>query len=385
MSTNAAPARRQGQAAAPMPVLPFIYAAHEHAESAFDVSQALGANTVQLGVFDVPAYGFLRHINLVVEGSGGTLGAGVLAADFPFNVLQEVTLLDVNGAPIVGPLTGYQLYLANLFGGYAFRSDPTLQPDYVATINCAFQLRIPVEISHHDGMGSLANQNAAAAYKVRIILAASTTAFSTPPTTPPTIRVRGYLEAWSQPQAADLAGRPQETTPPRHGTTQFWSVQTFALSAGARNVLVSRVGNLLRTHVLIVRDGTGARVANTSLPDPIEQRWDARQLNLEARTMRRARTAEALAGAPTLPQGVLVYSWDRTGLGHVGDGSPALWLPTVQATRFEYVASNWPAGSLELLTNDVAPVELDPAARYVENSATGFTPAGGAAVVGAGG
>ena len=49
------------------------------------------------------------------------------------------------------------------------------------------------------------------------------------------------------------------------------------------------------------------------------------------------------------------------------------------------MASNWPAGSVELLTNDVAPVELDPASRYVETSATGFTPAGGAAVVGAGG
>ena len=174
-----------------------------------------------------------------------------------------------------------------------------------------------------------------------------------------------------------MGGRTQETVPPRHGTTQYWSVQTFSMAAGARNVLVARVGNLIRAQILIVRDGTGARVANTALPDPIEVRWDARQLLLEARTMRLARTAETLAGTPTLPAGVLVYSYDRTALGHNGDGSPALWLPTVQATRLEYVASNWPAGSLELMTCDVAPVEIDPAARYVENSQTGFAAAGG--------
>lgn len=373
---QSAPAR---QAAAPAPVapLPFVYAAHEHVEPAFDVSATPTAAAVQLGIFDVPAYGFLRAINLVVEASGGTLGLGVFNADAPYNVLDEVTLLDVNGAPLVGPFTGFQLYLANLFGGYAFKSDPALLPNFATGIAFAFQLRIPVEISHHDAMGAIANQNAAASFKVRVRMAPSTTLFSTPPTTPPAVRVRGFLEAWSQPQGTDMAGRVQETVPPRHGTTQYWSVQTYALVAGARNLLVSRVGNLIRTQILVVRDGTGARVANTSLPDPVELRWDARQLLLEARTMRLARTAETLAGTPTLPAGVLVYSWDRTALGHNGDGSPALWLPTVQATRLEYVASNWPAGTAELLTCDVAPVEIDPATRYVENSMTGFTAAGG--------
>lgn len=376
MAPTTTPDRQAAQAPAVAP-LPFVYAAHEHVEPAFDQTATPGASAAQLGIFDVPAYGFMRHINLVVSASGGTLGPGVFNADAPWNVLDEVTLLDVNGAPLVGPLTGYQLFLANLFGGYAFKSDPTLLPDFATGIAFAFQLRIPVEISHHDGMGSIANQNAAASFKVRIRIAASTTLFTTPPTTVPAVRVRGYLEAWSQPTATDMGGRAQETVPPRHGTTQYWSVQTFALSAGARNLLVARVGNLLREHLLVVRDGTGARVANTSLPDPIELRWDARQLLLEARTMRLARTAETLAGTPTLPAGVLCYSWDRTALGHSGDGSPALWLPTVQATRLEYVATNWPAGTVELITCDVAPVEIDPGARYVENSQTGFVAAGG--------
>lgn len=374
MSTAAPTAQQAPPAVAP---LPFIYAAHEHVEPAFDVSVTPGAAAVQAGIFDVPAYGFLRSINLVVTASGGTLGPGVFSPDAPWNVLDEVTLLDVNGAPIVGPLTGFQLYIANLFGGYAYKSDPTLQPDFATGIAFAFQLRIPVEISHHDALGSIANQNAAASFKVRIRVSPSTVLFSTPPTTPPAVRLRGYLEAWSQPTATDMGGRTQETVPPRHGTTQYWSTQSFSIAAGARNLLVARVGNLVRMQILIVRDGTGARVANTALPDPIELRWDARQLLLEARTMRLARTAETLAGTPLLPAGVLVYSWDRTALGHNGDGSPALWLPTVQATRLEYVASNWPAGTIELLTNDVAPVEIDPATRYVEQSQTGFAAAGG--------
>src|SRR6266550_8011023 len=82
------------------PVIPFTAAAHEHTEPAFDVTQQLGASAVQLGPFDVPAFGYLRHIYLEVTttlGSGGTV-----VTDYPWNTIQSISLNDVNGAPIFG-------------------------------------------------------------------------------------------------------------------------------------------------------------------------------------------------------------------------------------------------------------------------------------------
>lgn len=361
---------------APAPLVPFVAAAYEHVEQAFDVTQQMAdASSYQLGPYEVPAYGFLRSIALEVTASGGVLGDAVLGADWPWNLFSEITLLDVNGAPIYGPVSGYDLYLSNKYGGYSFVQDPTKQPDYSATINPSFVLRIPVEISQHNALGAIANQNSAASYKVRLRLADFDNG-NTPGTTDtlPLIRVRGHLEAWSQPAATDLAGRPQAVEPPMHGTTQYWSSFTRSLSAGAANVLLPRVGNMIRTLIVVVRDAAGARVTNANMPDPIEFRWDTRQILYVTNQYLRARLNEGLAGGATLDAGVYVFSFDRTALGHIGGGSPNMWIPTVQSTRLEFVSSDWPAGTVEVLTNDVAPVEITQSERYDANSDTGFQP-----------
>lgn len=360
----------------PVQVVPFTAAAHEHVEPAFDVSITPGANAVTLGPFDVPAYGYLRHIWLLVEGTGGT--GGTAAADAPWNVFQEVTLLDVNGAPIFGPYTGYNTFLANLFGGYVFRSDPRKMGEYVPTApNLVFAMRIPIEILHNNGLGSLSNQNAAASYKVRLVINPSTVIFSVAPSPLPTFRIRGFLEAWSQPTDRDLAGRPQATAPPSHGTTQYWSYFNKAVSAGDNVILLPRVGNLIRTLIFVARDGSGVRQSVATMPDPLEIRWDARQLIYEPRILRRAAMAERFDyGIDTMTQGVIVYDMSHDVLGHGGDGTPELWLPTVQSTRLEFHSTGFSVGSVDVLTNDVAPAEVYPGARYDEGSATGFHPAG---------
>lgn len=395
MTASTKPAQPQ-----PVALLPFVAAAHEHVEPAFDVTLTnanWGTSSVQVGPYDVPSYGFIRNIYLLVEASAGGYAAGTYAGDAPWSLFDEITLLDVNGAPIFGPLTGYQAMLANLYGGYDYQSDPTASPGYqlfstgTTVTDFAFALRIPVEISHHDGLGSLANQNAAASYKLRMRLAPATSVYSVAPTTRPTVRIRGYLEAWSQPSATDLAGRPQEVVPPRHGTTQFWTATTRTLAAGTNNVPISRVGNLIRTVVMVFRDGSNVRQAWTSCPDPLELRWDARQLLLEPQKYRRDHNRRSLneigvhgavaasAGILQPPNGVIAYSFDRTVKGGIGDGSPALWLPTVQSTRLESILSGAASGSVDILVNDVAPAEISPAARFVESSSTGFQPSGGSA------
>lgn len=339
-------------------VVPFVRAAHEHVEPSFDVSFTPTTSSQALGPFDVPAYGFLRHMWLLVTTSGGVAGSAALAADAPWSCLDEVTLLDINGAPIYGPTTGYELMLANMFGGYAWAPNPFVTPDANTTgvITFQFALRIPVEIDSWDGYGSLPNQNAAASYKVRLVGGTLANIYSdTTGLTAPAIRVRGYLEAWSQPSDRDLLGNPQEMLPPGSGTTQFWSKYVKTVASGSNTIVLPRVGNLIRTLIMIQRNNSAVRTT-TDYPSTPQIRWDARQLINEERTYRRNVMYERYGViAANFPAGVFVYDFTHDQDGHSGNENRHLWLPTVQATRLELEGSFANAGTLTILTNDVAP------------------------------
>src|SRR5690606_12171348 len=140
-------------------------------EQVFDISVTPGASVQQLGPFDVPAYGYMRHIAIEVSGAGGDLDGATISPDFPFNIFSSIELQDVNGAPIYGPIDGYGTFVANLLGGYSGRPDPRAAHGYDGDFDTPkFIMRIPLEISHRDGFGSLANQNSASNYKVYLTL-----------------------------------------------------------------------------------------------------------------------------------------------------------------------------------------------------------------------
>lgn len=367
------PRQGQGGRRAVVRAIPFTAAAHLHIEQAdLEVGLAIGAAQLQRPPKEIPAYGFLRHILLEVTFSGGTLGAGVLSADWPWNILQQVQLLDTNGAPIFGPLDGYALYAANKYGGYAYKQDPKLDTGYDGTINGKFFLRIPIEITRHNAYGSLANQNAANSYKLQYTVN-NNAVFSTQPTTPPAVSIRAHLEAWSQPDVTDLAGRPQEREPVGHGTTQFWTSFAKQVGVGQNNLLFTRVGNLIREWIIIARNAAGARV-DTVFPDPFILQWDARNLTGETQAARIKLQEESYQAPSVRDVGVFVFPWNTLVIGHAGDEEPNLWLQTVQASRIELQGVSAVAGSLQIITNDVAVAEVNPAERYVETSDTGFHP-----------
>lgn len=367
-------AQRQRGPARPVAAIPFTAAAHEHVESVQTVTIQPGAAAVQQGPFDIPAYGFMRHVFMEVTAAGGTLGAGVLHPDYPFNLFQNLSLLDVNGAPLF-QLDGYAALQANVWGGYGFRSDPRLSPWYVSTINAQFFLRIPVEISRHNGLGSLANQNAAASFKLQWTINPSTALYTTAPTTVPTFTIKPQLEAWSLPNPVDLAGRPQAQIPPAHGTSQYWSAFSRANAAGNTTYLLPRVGNLIRALIFIARNNAANTPRDdTVMPNPIQLTWDARVLTIESQNYRIQKMAEALVPSATRDTGVFVFLYNNFNNGQVGDEEPNLWLPTVQSSRLELDGVSATAGVIQTVTNDIAPVEVAPQERFVETSRTGFHP-----------
>lgn len=363
-------------AARAVAMIPFVQAAHEHVEGAFaTIAVVPGANGLDNGPFDVPAYGYIRHIRLEVIATGGTMGAGVAAADYPWNLIERLSLLDVNGTPIY-ELDGYASLWANIVGGYVFEQDPRGLPGFAGGgVNAQFTLRVPVEINHFDGLGSISNQNAAASYKLVVRTRPSAQLFSTAPTTVPTFTIRCYLEAWSLPNEVDLAGRPQEQYPPMHGTSQYWSSTSFASLAGANRIGLTRLGNMIRNIVVIARNnvivaGVGTR-DDTVFPDPVTLKWDANDLRQESQRGVIENMSEKIVDLVTRDAGVFFYSFSHSELGRAGDGPPSLWLQTVQSSRVEIQGNATTAGALQVITNDVAPVEVVPSERYELPNRTG--------------
>lgn len=363
-----------GKDRAVVPVVPFIRASAEHREPVLDTSRALVATgTTDLGVFDVPAYGYIRSIMLVVTCSGSA-GTPTFHEDGPFSVLQNIALTEPNGAVLSQFNSGYDLYLANKWGGYRHveGSDPKASPQFTtdAAGNFTFLLRIPVELNQRDALGALPNQNSAASFKLRMSLASSGAAaglYGTAPTTPGTVRVRAYLEAWDQPET-NAGGQTNQVTPPAMNTTQFWTVQTFNVSAGNQNIRLTRVGNYLRNLILVMRRGGTSRAnGHTDIPDPTTVYLDTRPLDTVERNNwlhqmyertghggKVGATTPANDAARGLDNGVFVYDFMHEFDGALGNENRDLWMPTLGSTRLELQGIFANAGSLTVLTNDVA-------------------------------
>lgn len=343
-------------------LVPFTRAAREHVEPMTDVSQALTSTSTQLGPYEVPAYGYMRGIVLDIEASGGA-GAATASADAPWNLISEIALIDVNGANIVGPISGYDLYLINKYGGYSWAADPKASPLYSAPGgsggNFRFTLRVPVEISARDALGAMPNANAASTWKLRITLSPSTTVYtSVPATTLPTIRIKAYLDAWSQPPATDLMGRATAQMPPVSGTTSYWTKNTKTVAAGQSLQRIDRMGNLLRNIIFVMRDNSGVRTTS-GFPDTPALYHDTRLLKKTSRDLWRhemyrktgySGTVDAVNGLDT---GVFVEGYTHDFDGHPGGELRDLWIPTQQSTRFE-LEGTYGAGTLGILINDVA-------------------------------
>lgn len=360
--TAAAVREESGKARTPArQVVPFVVGSHEVVEGPFvDITRQIDANGAAQGPFDVPARGFLRSVWLLVEGSGGVLGAGVLHEDYPWSILDGITLTDPNGTPYFGPMPGYSAYIANLLGGYAFESDPAADPDFVGTINCSFALRIPVEITAHDAYGALLNQDAAAPFRVSWRQTPTAANFTTAPTTTPTIRVRAWAELWEDPPEVDRHGNPIAQQPPGFPTTQYWSEQIVSVpSTGDRIIRLTRVGNPIRVLAFIYRDSTPVR-STAGFADPVRLSWDARDIYNVSRRYLRTRAYERYGR--NLPTGVFVFDFIADGEGHAGNEGRKLYLPTTDATRLELAGNFTAAGTLRVLTNDVAPAGFPVAA-----------------------
>lgn len=371
---NSQPNEAPAETSTPAFIQPFVRASDENIQAANldKTTAALTANAQDLGVTNIPSYGFLSHLYILVEATGGAAGLNnaVAKEDAPFSILRDIALTEPNGAVIASFNDGWGMAIAaQKYGGYvdAEAADPRATPQFTAIAtsgNFQFLIRLPVAVSGRDAVGSLANQDSAGEFKLRLKVGATTDIYSTSPDTKPVVRVRAWMQSWDQPEP-NSGGIANQTEPPGHGTTSFWTVQSgIAIAAGDNNIVINRKGNYIRQMVLVFRRAGTSR-ANGQSDFPAEMRFlrDSFPARYYNDTLWRHIMFEktgfdgALEAKKGLDNGVRFHDYMHEFSGKLGYENRDLWQVTRTSTRLEFAGNFANAGTLDIYINDVAIAE----------------------------
>lgn len=377
------------------PMLSFRASAHEYIEK-FNSSAATATSAAATDLSppnnQVQSYGFLRRLKIRMRNSVAASSGGTLAADGPWNFLQQVQLTDPNGAEIYGGPTfgGYEAMLAEKYGTYKANNDPavsTLVSTPATTTTTPLVLwTIPLELAESSGYGSLPNFDAQSPYKLKAVLNTTTGAYQTAPTTTnPSVIFDYIIECWTLPDAVNkLSGLAQSQFPPGIGqlpgvqgigcTVQHWTKSNPSITASSAVAAgLIRKGNTYRNVVMVVRNSSSVRQATSNFPNPVTFALDGAPLwnNIDPAVIvenfwRREGSSSPPSGAiqSILDTGVVpIIFGSISGDNNAGsDGTLGSqgWLGNNQASRIE-VSGTWGANAnvLDVLTNDVNAVSLE--------------------------
>lgn len=233
---TAAPPAGGGKAAPPAPQV-FRVGVYETDTPDIDVTLAATTAAQKLGTFKLSPNGWLAGIwcffQLTVTG-----GTYTSSGDNPWSGIQKVTFRDVGNREIFGPLTGYEWFIVNKYGGY-FPGEPDprnpasgFQSAGTAATVCQFSLFLPLEIVYRDTLGEIENKSSSSSYTLEIYIDSMANTFGAGSFTGLTWRMRGNLEGYTEPEAADSRGRPFSQSPPADGTVQYWASEIWVAPAG---------------------------------------------------------------------------------------------------------------------------------------------------------
>lgn len=360
-----------GEAGSEPAARPFKMAAQRHIE--IGSTHNLPGTSWVSGVtdpYEVPTGGYLRGVEMTYIGSSGAKGATVTVAggaDAPFNLLSSISLTDANSTPII-QLDGYALYLAMLLGGY-FTGRPD-QSTYGFTPidgtaaggtgsgNFKIKYFLPIEFGV-DGLGSLANMDGSAKYKINTTFNSPANFFNgaaQQPATLPNITTVLTMFGYSNPPATDQQGTPNITQPPALGSVGYWTSENQNVIAGDNTIFLHRVGNKIRNHILVFRDASGVRSAADSsgvTPSTIEFKWDSfSRYVARVDTLRQMNYEQYLFDVPA---GVIVLPNTTDPDGLPGHEYGLEWMSTLGSSTLQLKFTSSAAGSLQIISNDIVP------------------------------
>ena len=278
-----APAQQGGKnAPAPRPY-PFPVGVYESLVADYDsvvvpaATVAAWTAPVLAPLWNVSPTGWARgawlDFALTISGGGTT---ATYTADGPWGLVQKFTIYDL-GQEVVFQVTGYEWFSVNKWGGYFEVGDPRADLTYSAanTGNVHFLLYAPFEAVRRDSLGTVQNESKPG-WKLEVYIDTAQNTYgigATLPTSTGTIslRIRGYVEAYTEPAGAAPNGRPFSQTPPLPGTLQYWKSENLVLTAGsAKYDIVNGIGFPIRNIIYYAQDSANLTraTADPNWPDP---------------------------------------------------------------------------------------------------------------------
>jgi len=375
---------QNAQKAAPQPI-PFTRASRRKSQQAAAETYTLAlASTTPARPIELPAAGFIRYIEMLIDvnttGNSAAVAAPAGTFGFPWNIINSMQITNAAGDSITVPLDGYLLYLINKYGGNwePPNCDPYADPQFEAVTAGAgatggsFQIRLkfPFEQDVRDAFCALPNLAANKAYQVVIQWGAVNTVFAggTAPNGAATLTMTTVAHYWSQPQATNGAGMPQETEPRGTGSVSLYRLQADTVSAGSRVMQLYNVGNVIRWGAFILQS-SAANQPRTDADFPAisylrlnnDQLFYKMQGNWEAEMRERygfGTSAVTKDAAGFLDTGVYVLSDFMSQHEHVTPDSPRdQYLVTLDSTLFQYEAAVFGAlaQQFRFLQNEIKP------------------------------
>lgn len=208
--------------------------------------------------------GFLYKVRLrLVATTAANAATVAFAEDAPWNALGLMTLRDPNGELVNVPNGWYQ-YVANLAQrNYSNRwLDQSALSSIVTGVGGGLGgsftqfFDFAVGINRRNLLGVVGNQDRAIKYTLRTDINASSSIYTTPPTTLPTYVLEKYYESYSVPLPVGPNGVQQQVLPPGYGTLHFTTVTTSDASpvgGSTVNHYLRRIGNTIRFIILVFR------------------------------------------------------------------------------------------------------------------------------------
>lgn len=341
----------------------FAKAAKNHIETGQSQTITLSAAQQNLQPFVVPAYGYLREVILIIEGTtAGNAAAVTFNADGPWNIIRSMTLQDSGGAQLF-QMGGFAAFLQMKYGGYAFNGNlPTDTRFFNALTGAAatggsFRLAIPItSVFMRDGVGALPNMDASSAYQLFITTDVLASVYGVLPTNPPSVTFTLVEIAYNNPPRADIFNRPNITIPPgitpEGSSVQYWSSNVFpGLGTGMNTITINRVGNNIRGQILVFRNAAGARADLINPTDQITYDWDGNNRYLVQRNVFDYLTFREYGYSSDVGVVPLMNIFDPD--GRAGNELGQEYMQTVSGTRLQLRFNLNAAGSCEVLTNDV--------------------------------
>lgn len=364
---------------------PFITGTRQIDRQIYDNTTVLTTGTQKLPTYNLDTDGFTAGMYILCQATAVNTTASTAAfqEDGPFNVYSTVQFSDTNNKPIIGPMTGHDLYLITKYGGYAFSDDAKNSSAYTVTTGTgttggsfAFVLRVPIEIVHRDALGSLLNKSASAVYKLDLTLNSNTTGaggiYSDDPQTSVSVRTRIQQFGWMDSDQADYQRNPADPNPPALNTIQYVDKQSLVVNAGQMNQVLNTFSGLVRNLIFELRDSNGSRTAGDSdFPDPFELHYDKTVPVSRLKTVWRHQitedfaysgATEATATALTRDNGVYPLPFNKDYGLKPGAESRFGYLPVTSATTLMCRGTVGGSGAhtLNVFVNYVWPANGDP-------------------------